>query len=119
MMRPLFSGEKDVSKEEVMNKLQHFLELTNKGMGEYDTDMEKSLEIARELRRELREEHKNNSLVETGRVYARNKFFSTYASTIHKACASVTGIMNREKLMPFLYDVDCEVDWCRTELKEM
>ncbi|WP_128525099.1 hypothetical protein [Halobacillus litoralis] len=105
MNEPMFDGYKDVTDEEVVEKMKYFMSKAKKGMDIHEYDKKGSLEVAKELREELKTEYKNNDLVRISKAYQEYELFSPYSKAVHEAYVSVTGAMSYKKHFHFLYDV--------------
>lgn len=107
MSEVLFGGKREVTNEEVIDKMNYFIEKAEKGMEIYKTDKQESLSIAKELRTELDNEYKNNSLNRISKYYDNHELFDAYyVPAVHESLVSVTGALSYKKLFSFLYDVN-------------
>ena len=101
----LFDGKHDVSITEVLERMNYYLNVAEKGMKTYKNNSKESLEIAKKLRAELEKEYKYNSLKRIKDIYDNNHLFHYYEPAIHEAIASITGRLSYKNLFGFLYDV--------------
>jgi len=103
---PLFNGSRDVSNEEVIEKMNYFISKAELGMELYQRDRKASLELAKELREELRIEYKNNNLNKIRKQYKDHELFlGFYKWAVHEALVSITGPTSYDKIHSFFYDV--------------
>lgn len=105
MREVLFDGKNNVTKQDVIEKMNHYIDKAEKGMKVFKSDKVRSLNIAKELRIELEKENKNNRLKRIEDFYKDNKLFYHYASAIHESVAATVGRLTYNNLYSFLYDV--------------
>jgi hypothetical protein len=106
MSELLFDGKHDVNKDEVLKKMNYFIEAARQGMELYEEDKNACLEIAKKIRSELEKEYKNNNQKRIEDLYKDNKWFYSYSKAVHQAIASITGKMTNDNVFHFLYDVE-------------
>lgn len=107
MRQILFDGKNDVSLQDMVNKMNYYIEKAKHGMEIYEKDKKSAYEVARELRKELEAEYKNNSLNKISEVYKENIFFTNYYKhAVHESIASITGQLSYKNLFSFLYDIN-------------
>lgn len=106
-MSVLFDGIHRVSKEDVTEKMNYFINKAEIGMKFYDEDRKTAVEFARELRSELEKEYKNNNLRRIRELYKDedNLLERYYAPAVHRAYVSITGMTTVNNARHFLYDV--------------
>lgn len=113
----LFDGKRDVSREEVVNKMNYFIESAKKAMEAYQTNKRQCLELTKSIRDELEREYKNNSLKRTENFYHDNEWFMHhYRPAVHDAVASIVGRTSYKNMYSFLYDV---VDYMKYHLPKL
>lgn len=107
MSEPLFNGLKEVTNEEVIEKMKYFIERANTLMELNEEDKSVMIALARELRNELKTEYKNNDLLKIQKVYKDHELFSRYYKpAIVDAYTKTTGQLTQRKAASFLWDVE-------------
>lgn len=106
MKEILFDGKHEVSKTELIEKMNHFIDYAEAGMRIYRTDQKEGMRIARQLRTELEAEYKNNDLKKIQDKYFEDKLFQRYRPAVHESVASITGKTSYENVFSFLYNID-------------
>jgi len=108
----LFDGIHEIPNEEVIKKMNYFIEKAEKGMELFENDRKESLKIAKELREELKREYQNNDLIRTSKTYKNHDLFSRhYKPAVQEAFVKNTGQISYKKLHSFLYDVRYYMDY--------
>lgn len=112
MQKPLFDGINKVSNEQVIEKMNYFIERANKLMELYEGDKKATISLARDLRNELRTEYKSNDLQRTQKACRNHELFSSYYKpAVADAYVSVTGQLTERKAYSFLWDVDSYMNY--------
>ncbi|MEK5108205.1 hypothetical protein MHI57_16030 [Cytobacillus sp. FSL K6-0129] len=108
----LFDAKNEVTIEEMVAKMNYYIEKSQQGMEAYEGNKKLAFEIAKELRKELDIEYKNNSLNKVKSFYEDNLIFdSYYRPAVHKAVASIAGRLTYGNVFSFLYDVNDYMDY--------
>ena len=107
MNEPLFNGKRQIPNEEVIEKMQYFLNRANELMDLYKKDKKSTLALARELRNELKTEYVNNKLRRIQEKYDNHELFhSYYVPAVTDAYVSISGQLTYENVHSFLNDVE-------------
>lgn len=102
----LFDGKHDVSAYEVLNKMNEYIERSQEGMRQHESNPSRAIKVAKQLRSELEREYKNNSLNRISEAYGDNLDFVRYRSAVHESIASIVGQTTRKNVYSFLYNVN-------------
>jgi len=106
MRMALYDGRREVSEEEVFEKVRDFYNQAGQAMDYWNKgDKKIALDLARALRNSLREEYKNNDLGRIEKIYGEDRNFINYRAAVHEAYASISGQMTFQNTYSFLYDV--------------
>ena len=107
MNEVLFKVPRNVSEEEVRDKINYFVAKAEKASKIFDNDKSAGKLLAKELRDELKEEHKNNDKDRTEKFYSEHSLFRNYKSVVHESFAKTVGALDKgQKTKSFLYDVE-------------
>lgn len=102
----LFKIPNEVTKDDVIEKMNYFDEKAQEISKIFENDVTSGRDLARELRKELEKEYKNNNLNRIRKYYGEYNFFRTYKAAVQDAFVSVTGQLDEgSKTRSFLYDV--------------
>ena len=102
----LFQVPKEVSEQEVRDKVSYFVSKAEKAWDIFENDKTSGKALAKELRDELREEYKNNDKVKTRRFYSDHPLFKSYQSVVQDSYVKTVGALDKgQKTRGFLYDV--------------
>lgn len=106
MNEVLFKVPRNVSEQEVRDKIKYFVAKAEKASEIFENDKSAGKLLAKELRDELKEEHRNNDKVRTERFYSEHSLFRNYKSVVHESFAKTVGTLDKgQKTKGFLYDV--------------
>lgn len=105
MKEILFDGKHYVSLDEVMEKMNYFINLAEKAIATHDEDPESCIIIAKQIRSELEKEYKNNSSKRIWDLYFDDRLFNYYRPAVHEAFVSITGRLTKKNVHSFLCDV--------------
>jgi len=113
----LYDGKHQVTIEEVLEKINYYLNLSEEGQTVYEKDKKKALEMAKDIRQSLEKEYKNNNLKRIEDIYETNSYFYDYSGAVHEAVASIVGRLTYSNLFSFLYDVSDYMKYARSGLE--
>ncbi|MDU5081213.1 hypothetical protein [uncultured Tissierella sp.] len=117
MREILYDGKHQVTIEEVLEKINYYLNLSEEGQTVYEKDKKKALEMAKDIRQSLEKEYKNNNLKRIEDIYETNSYFYDYSGAVHEAVASIVGRLTYSNLFSFLYDVSDYMKYARSGLE--
>lgn len=102
----LFKVPRDVSEEEVREKINYFVSKAEWASDVFENDKTEGKSLAKELRDELKEEYKNNDKVRTEDFYRLHNLFRNYKSVVQDSYVKTVGVLDKgQKTRSFLYDV--------------
>lgn len=117
MREILYDGKHEVSIDEVIEKINHFLCLGEEGQSIYESDKNKAMEIAKDIRKSMEKEYKSHNLKKVEDIYEDSGYFYDYSGAVHDVVASITGRLTYDNLYSFLYDVSDYMKWAKNSLK--
>ena len=117
MREILYDGKQEVTIEDVLEKLNYFLSLSEEGQAIYEHDKKEAFDMAKDIRSRLEKEYKNNSLKRTEDIYEQNSYFNDYSGAVHDVVASITGRLSYDNVYSFLYDVSDYMKYAKNGLE--
>ncbi|AGC91188.1 hypothetical protein WL555_01400 [Staphylococcus warneri] len=114
----LFKIPNDITKQEVINKMNYFKEKSQEISEVFEDDVTNGRDLARELRKELELEYKNNNLIRTQKYYVNNIYFKTFKVAVRDSYVNVIGQLDKgRKTRSFLYDVQDYMTYYENDFK--
>ncbi|MCE3022756.1 hypothetical protein [Staphylococcus pasteuri] len=114
----LFEIPNEVTKQDVIDKMNYFKEKSEEISEVFEDDVTNGRDLARELRKELKLEYNNNDLKRTQKYYANNSFFKTFKEAVQDSYVKTTGQLDKgNNTRSFLYDVQDYMTYYENDFK--